>query len=99
MLRRLSFSLILLVSLASASANAWGVTVPAGFEDTLVTKVSGPTAMTFAPDGRMLATGKAGTLKVFKDGVQSTALDVTTKTCEDKERGLLGVAVDPAFAT
>jgi glucose/arabinose dehydrogenase/PKD repeat protein len=84
---------------ASAAANAWAVTVPVGFEDTLVTKITGPTAVTFAPDGRMLATGKAGILIVFKDGLQTTALDITAKTCSDKERGLLGVAVDPAFTT
>jgi glucose/arabinose dehydrogenase len=87
---------VALVSLAGSSI-ALGA-VPANFEDTLVTKVGGPTAVTFTPDGRMLITSHFGTLRLFTGGVQNTALDLTAKVCADKERGLLGVAVDPAFA-
>jgi glucose/arabinose dehydrogenase len=74
---------------------------PADFEDTLVTKVAAPTALGFTPDGRMLITSQVGTVHVYDDGAQlaTPALDLKTRTCADKERGLLGLAVDPAFAT
>ena len=75
--------------------------VPNGFEDTLVTKVSGPTALAFTPDGRMLITSHFGTLWVYQDGAlrATPALDYSQRICSDKERGLLGVTVDPGFAS
>jgi hypothetical protein len=75
--------------------------VPANFEDQLVAKVGGPTAMAFTPDGRILVTSHFGTLHVIQGGslVTTPAIDLSAKVCADKERGLLGVAVDPAFAS
>jgi len=76
-------------------------TVPSGFEDRLVTAVADPTALAFTPNGRLLITGQGGTLRIYKNGAQlpSPALDLTAKICRESERGLLGVAVDPAFAS
>jgi glucose/arabinose dehydrogenase len=76
-------------------------TVPAPFEDRLVTAVADPTALAFTPDRRLLITGQGGTLRIFKNGAQlpNPALDLSAKICSDSERGLLGVAVDPAFAS
>ncbi len=37
---------------------------PTGFSDTLVTSVSGPTALAFTPDERLLITRQAGELRV-----------------------------------
>ena len=73
--------------------------VPSGFEDRLVASIESPTALAFTPDGRMLVTDKVGQLWVYKDGVllPAPALDISGKTCSNSERGLLGVAVDPAF--
>jgi glucose/arabinose dehydrogenase/PKD repeat protein len=75
--------------------------VPVGFEDQLVAKVSGPTAMAFTPDDRILVTSHFGKLFVIQGGalVATPAIDLSASVCADKERGLLGVAVDPAFAT
>src|SRR6266576_1598576 len=75
--------------------------VPACFEDQLVAKVSGPTAIAFTPDGRILVTSHFGKLFVIQGGslVSTPAIDLSAKVCADKERGLLGVAVDPAFAS
>src|SRR5437870_8505380 len=74
-------------------------TVPADFEDRVLTKVGAPTALAFTPDGRMLIVSQRGTLHVFKNGAQNAtpALDITARVCSDKERGLVGVAVDPQF--
>ena len=75
--------------------------LPAGFEDQLVAKVSGPTAIAFTPDGRILVTSHFGKLFVIQGDalVTDPAIDLSALVCADKERGLLGVAVDPAFAT
>jgi glucose/arabinose dehydrogenase len=83
------------------AAPAQASVVPNGFEDQLVAKVGGPTAIAFTPDGRILVTSHFGQLYVIKDGalISTPALDIAAKICDDKERGLLGVAVDPAFAT
>lgn len=79
---------------------AAAATLPAGFEDRLVTDVSSPTATAFTPDGRMLVTTQPGRLRVFEDGASSgTALDLSGRICANSERGLLGVAVDPDFAS
>jgi glucose/arabinose dehydrogenase len=72
---------------------------PPGFTDTLVAGVSSPTALAFTPDGRLLVTTQPGDLRVYANGalVPTPALDLTA-ICANSERGLLGVAVDPAFA-
>ena len=76
-------------------------TPPPGFTDTLVTSVNVPTAMAFTPDGRMLITTQDGKLRVYQDGtlLPDPALDLADQICTNSGRGLLGVAVDPNFAT
>jgi uncharacterized repeat protein (TIGR01451 family) len=104
-LARISLSVLALttaqVPLSSSLATASEAAPPPGFEDTVITQFSGPTALAFTPDGRLLITAKTGRLRVFKGGVLlgTPALDVSTKVCSDNERGMLGIAVDPAFAT
>lgn len=74
--------------------------VPAGFTDTLVASVGSPTALAFTPDGRLLITTQGSRLRIYQNGtLLSTAygLDLTSVICSTVERGLLGVAVDPAF--
>jgi glucose/arabinose dehydrogenase len=75
--------------------------VPADFVDTPVVAVDQPTALAFTPDDRMLVTTKAGQLRVYEQGTTGTvqALDISGKVCSNSERGLLGVAVDPRFAS
>lgn len=82
-----------------ASAEAISASVPSGFQDTVITQLTGPTALAFTPDGRLLITAKTGTLRVYQGGAlqPTAAIDISAKVCSDSERGLLGVAVDPAF--
>jgi glucose/arabinose dehydrogenase len=77
------------------------VTVPEGFTDERVTGVPAPIALAFTPDDRMLVTSKPGQLWVYKDGalLDTPALDLSPWVCDNSERGLLGVAVDPNFAS
>ena len=77
------------------------VTAGAGFSDTVVASVPSPTAMAFTPDGRMLVTQDSGQLRLIEDGqlLTTPALSLGSRVCAGGERGLLGVAVDPNFAT
>src|SRR4051812_29354383 len=92
-----------LLVLSTARAPAGSPT--GGFDDTpYVSGLSLPIAVAFLPDGRMLIAEKGGfggaqnaALKVF-DGSTVTTLG-TIPVCTDSEMGLLGVAVDPAFAS
>ncbi len=76
--------------------------VPSGFVDELVATVGGPTAMAFTPDGRLLVTRQGGSLRVVTAAgalLPTPALTFpASQICANSERGLLGVAVDPAFA-
>jgi glucose/arabinose dehydrogenase len=70
--------------------------VPAGFVDERVALIGGVlTGLAFTPDGRLLITKQDGLLTVYPQLV--TALQV--RVCSNADRGLLGVAVDPAFAS
>ncbi len=74
-----------------------------GFQDDLVAAIPAPTALAFTPDGRMLATTQPGQLRIYTGGalLGTPALDLGARgdLCANSERGLLGIAVDPNFAT
>jgi glucose/arabinose dehydrogenase len=61
------------------------------------------TALAFAPDGRLFWAERSGTVRVFQDGAARVFAKVSTATTEAgggySERGLLGLAVSPTFAT
>ena len=54
--------------------------------------------MQFAPDGRLFVCEQGGRLRVIKDGALLATPFVTLTVNSSGERGLLGVAFDPAFA-
>jgi glucose/arabinose dehydrogenase len=55
--------------------------------------------MAFAPDGRLFVCQQTGQLRVIRDGVLQTNSFVDISVDSDGERGLLGVAFDPNFAS
>ncbi len=75
--------------------------VAAGFtsEESWVTGLSSATAIAQTPDGRLLVAQQGGALRVVKNGtlLGTPMLAVTVNSAG--ERGLLGVAVHPAFAS
>lgn len=88
------------VSVLAVEAPASGETMsPGGFvRETVAEGLSAPTAMAFTPDGRLLVAEQRGKLRVVEgDGTASVALDLSGVVDVRGERGLLGVAVDPAF--
>lgn len=61
--------------------------------------LTSPTAMEFAPDGRLFVTEQGGTLRaVTAGGSLRTALDISGRVDSAGERGLLGIAFDPGFS-
>lgn len=103
MVRRPIAALLALILLIVLIPSAQAATPPADFSDTLVADVSGPTGLAFtpAPDERLLITTQPGQLRVYANGalLATAALDLSGKMCDNFERGLLGVAVDPNFAS
>jgi glucose/arabinose dehydrogenase len=75
-------------------------TVPSGFSDEVVVSgLASPTAMAFAPDGRLFVCQQAGQLRVVKNGALLATPFLTVPTTASGERGLLGVAFHPSFAS
>src|SRR5688572_11256299 len=73
---------------------------PAGFvQSTFAGNIARPTAMEFAPDGRLFVAQQGGALRVIKDGVLLSDPFVSLPVDSSGERGLLGVAFDPNFAS
>lgn len=91
--------LLLIVSLVLPGDRANSAfTVPAGFTDSLaVSGLSSPTAMEFAPDGRLFVCEQGGALRVIKNGALLATPFLTVTVDSNGERGLLGVAFDPNF--
>ena len=83
--------------LAAAAASA--ATLPAGFNESVVASgLSNPTAIEFAPDGRLFICEQGGRLRVVKNGSLLPTPFVTLTVSSIGERGLLGVAFDPQFS-
>jgi glucose/arabinose dehydrogenase/PKD repeat protein len=66
-----------------------------------VTGLQSPTAMAFAPDGRLFITEQAGVVRIVSAEGQLLPTPFLTLPSfrSDEERGLLGLAFDPDFAS
>ena len=74
--------------------------IPSGFTETqIATGLASPTAMAFAPDGRIFVCLQGGQVRVIKDGVLLAQPFLTVSVDSGGERGLLGIAFDPSFAS
>ena len=91
----LFLSFVFLVSLGSLHA----ATLPANFTETAISGLSSPTAMAIAPDGRIFVCQQGGALRVIKNGVLLPTPFMTLVVDPAGERGLLGIAFDPNFAS
>ena len=92
---RFSAILVLLVAVSTAAA----ATLPAGFTETQISGLTSPTAMEIAPDGRIFVCLQGGSLRVIKNGALLPTPFLTLSVDPAGERGLLGIAFDPNFAT
>lgn len=105
----LALGAVLVVALASGCEHvptdpATGTTplrvLAAGFAETpwVTLDFDEPTAMEFAPDGRLFVADQLGRLRVIKDGVLLPTPFVTLTVEPTTERGLLGIAFAPGDA-
>jgi glucose/arabinose dehydrogenase len=92
---------VIALSLLLNGFSLHAATLPAGFTETQVgSNLSGtPTAMDFSPDGRLFVCLQEGRLRVIENGVLLATPFVTVTTTANGERGLLGIAFDPNFAS
>ena len=94
----LAVSLVGLIS----PTGAWGaVGLPEGFFAEPVLRVGAPTAIAFTPGDSLLIATKRGRLLLLQPGATrpTTVLDLGRRICDQAERGLVGLAVDPDFRT
>jgi glucose/arabinose dehydrogenase len=89
---------LLATALASAPASA-AILLPGFSEVRLASGLNNVTTMTVAPDGRIFVSEQAGRLRVIKDDLLLPAPALTLTVDSTNERGLLGVAFDPEFAS
>jgi glucose/arabinose dehydrogenase len=94
---RMAAGVCLLLTIGATAGRA--ATLPSGFTEALVASgLNNPTAMQFAPDGRLFVCEQGGRLRVIKNGALLSSPFLTVTVSSSGERGLLGVAFDPNFA-
>jgi glucose/arabinose dehydrogenase len=97
----LALSVISLVGLVQQSApRVAAAALPTGFTEVQVASgLSNPTAMAFGPSNRLYVAQQGGALRVVRNGALKSTPFVTLGVDSAGERGLLGVAFDPNFAS
>ena len=93
----LGFILISSVFLASKAEAA----LPANFQATpiITSGLNGPSGFGIAPDGRIFILERTGAIKIYKGGQLLPTPFATLPSAATGDRGLIGVAFDPDFAT
>jgi glucose/arabinose dehydrogenase len=81
---------------AAVAAATW----PSDFDEEVIAgDLDNPTAMAFAPDGRIFVTEKAGTVRVIDaNGALLAAPFTTVSVSTEDDLGLIGITLDPDFA-
>ena len=93
-----AFLLAVVTGLLLAGANVAHAGPPDGFAlRTIVKGLASPTSFAFAPDGRVFVTDKSGLVYVFSQGRRELFLDLRSDVNRYSDRGLLSIALDPAF--
>ena len=95
------FLFLAFFSSAPRKANSAASPIPPNFEDVAIATVAAPTGIAFTPDERLLITTQPGQLRIYQNGtlLATPALNISGQICSNSERGLLGIAVDPAFVS
>src|SRR5215203_3389461 len=92
-------AMVLFAQLAAMESRG-AAALPSGFSQTMIANgLSSPTAMEFAPDGRLFVCQQGGQLRVVKNMALLATPFISLATDSTGERGLLGIAFDPGFQT
>jgi glucose/arabinose dehydrogenase len=97
----LSLFVLSFVILGCAAREPEGTLEPAGrfIQSKLVGGLNSPTAMTIAPDGRIFVAYQGGEVRIVKNGTLLPTPFVTVPTVPIDEQGIMGIALDPGFAS
>lgn len=90
--------LVLLLLLILAALGATRPAPGAPRVETVLKHLEVPWALAFAPDGRLFFTERPGRLRVVSDGKLATEPVARLPVSAGGEGGLMGLAIDPAFA-
>ena len=90
---------MLVIACGASSLPAEAQTFPGFADEPFAAGLTRPTAMAFAPDGRLFVTEQDGSVRVVKGGVLGSTPFLTLKVDSRGERGLLGIAFHPDFAS
>ncbi len=85
---------------AMPPVTAQAQTAPGGFVvETVVPNLTTPTAIAFAPDGRMFIALKSGVVRIFSNNqlLPTPFIDISDQVNNRIDRGLIGLAVHPQF--
>lgn len=86
--------------LLGSSGHRTTETVFIGFDRaTVVSGLNSPVDFRFLPDGRILVAEKGGAIRVVQNGTLLAQPAITLAVRTETERGISGLAIDPAFAT
>ena len=98
---RIRWVVLAAIMLSSGIARSHGDTVlPPGFTEKEVVApedIAYPTAMAFAPDGRLFVCEQAGFVRIVKHGVLLAQPFLAVNAQFYQERGLVGLTLDPNF--
>ncbi len=95
-------SILFILGLALSPAVAQSVTWPTIELQVYTSDLSLPTSITFADDnsGNLYVTEALGTIRIIRDGIlQGDFLDISDRVLVGGERGLLGLAFPPDYAS
>jgi glucose/arabinose dehydrogenase len=94
---------VIAVALATLLPSLAAGALPPGFQRTVVAGgLNEPTVMEFLPDGRLLVGERGGRILLYQSGTLAplgTLLTIPGVETSGGERGLVGLALDPAFAS
>jgi glucose/arabinose dehydrogenase len=92
-----------LIAIGPASVQAHGGPLPGGFRDTVaIPGLSEPTAVRIAAGGQVFVAEKSGRILLFSgfdDPTPEVFADLRKEVYDFRDRGLLGLALDPEFET
>jgi glucose/arabinose dehydrogenase len=74
-------------------------TLPPGYSESVISGLNQPTAMAFAPDGRLFVSEQGGHMRIIQNGALLPNPFFSIPVDNEGERGLLGIAFPPNFAT
>ncbi|GAB3814851.1 PQQ-dependent sugar dehydrogenase [Micromonospora zhanjiangensis] len=96
-----ALSVSTLTGLPPGGAEPAGAAPPAGFtEQVVLSGLTRPTKLLFAPDGRVFVGQKNGVIKVYDSLADTTATvvaDLSSEVYDYEDLGLIGLAVPPDF--